>query len=103
MVTPDSASIVLLATHFNPSIVTKDWLFQNNIVPEMVVNFVNTPVFSTIETEAFSIIVDENRLQWQEKKVTLDNLEVAYGRLNAIVDLLPHPPIPRLAITLCLL
>jgi hypothetical protein len=92
VVIPDSVSIVLLATNFNPSIVTKDWLYQNKVVTERVDNFVNTPVFSVVETEAFSIIVDESRLQWQMKKVTIDDLEAACKKLNTIVNLLPHTP-----------
>jgi len=92
MIIPNKANVVILAANFNPSIITKDWLYQNNILVETLVNFVNTPVFSNSETAEFQLIVDENRLQLTPKRITLDSLTVASHKLMSLVDLLPQTP-----------
>ena len=92
MILPNTANIVILASNFNPSIISKDWLYQNNVLVETLVNFINTPVFSNSETNEFQMIVDENRLQLTLKRVSLDNMRAASDKLTKIVDLLPHTP-----------
>ncbi len=89
---PDSVDIVLLASKFNPSIITKDWLYHNDVIRDTLKDFVNTPIFSVTETETFLIILDEKRLHWKVKQVSLENLKLACAKLSRIVDLLPHTP-----------
>jgi hypothetical protein len=92
MIFPDTANIVITASNFNPSIITKDWLYQNNILAEPLTNFINTPVFSNSETNEFQMIVAEDRLQLTLKQVTQASMRVALGKLTKIVDLLPETP-----------
>ena len=92
MILPSSTNIVLLASNYNPSIVSKEWLYQRGIFTETVSNFVHTPVFALVESEEFSLMVDEQRLQLTVKKVTQDNLNASGGIAERFVDILPETP-----------
>lgn len=92
MILPNTANIVITASNFNPSIISKDWLYQNNILVETLINFINTPVFSISETNEFQMIVTEDRLQLTPKRVTQVNMRAALDKLTKVVDLLPHTP-----------
>jgi len=92
MILPNAANIVITASNFNPSIISKDWLYKNNIFVETLTDFINTPVFSSSDTNEFQMIVTEDRLQLTLKRVTQANMTAALDKLNKIVDLLPHTP-----------
>jgi len=92
MIFPSSANVVILASNYNPSIVSKEWLYQKDIFTETVKNFVHTPVFALVESEDFSLMVDEQRLQLTVKKVTQDNLNTSGDITEKFVDALPETP-----------
>jgi len=92
MILPSSANIVILASNYNPSIVSKEWLYQRGIFTETVKNFVHTPVFALVESEVFSLVVDEERLQIIAKKVTQDSLNALPSIAEKFVDILPETP-----------
>lgn len=92
MALPNSANIVILASNYNPSIVSKEWLYQRGIFTESVENFVHTPIFALVENASFGLIVDEQRLQLTIKRVTQDNLTAASGICQRFVDVLPETP-----------
>ena len=92
MILPSSANIVILASNYNPSIVSKEWLYQKGIFTETVRNFVHTPVFALVESEEFSLMVDEQRLQLTVKKVTEDNLNSSGSIAERFVDILAETP-----------
>ena len=92
MLLPNSASIVITAANYNPSIFSKDWLLQNGILTETPTNFVHTPVLSLTETEQFRRVVDEDRLVLTVHKPTQENLESASGMIERVVHLLPETP-----------
>ncbi len=92
MILPSGANIVILASNYNPSIVSKEWLYQKGIFTKTVRNFVHTPVFALVESEDFSLMVDEQRLQLTIKKVTEDNLNTSGGIVERFVDTLPETP-----------
>jgi hypothetical protein len=73
-VIPKQANIVLLANNHNPSVVTKEWLAQNKILPEPSIDFLHTPFLSRVETEKFFIQVDRQRLDAQVKTFNGDTL-----------------------------
>jgi hypothetical protein len=73
--TLSGTNIVILARNYNPSIVSKEWLYEKNIVRETVTNFVHTPPLSVVETERISFVLDENRLQISLKSITTDSIE----------------------------
>ena len=92
MVLPSGANIVILASNYNPSIVSKEWLYQKGIFTEAVRNFVHTPVFALVESEKFSLMVDEQKLQLTVKKVTQDNLNDSVSIVERFVGVLPETP-----------
>lgn len=92
MILPSSANIVILASNYNPSIVSKEWLYQKGIFTETVRNFVHTPVFALIESEDFGLVIDEERLQITVRKVTQDNLNALTSIAEKFVDILPETP-----------
>lgn len=92
MILPNSANIVIPASNYNPSIVSKEWLYQRGVFTETVKNFVHTPVFALVESEDFTLTVDEQRLQLTVKKVTEDNLNASGGIVERFVDVLPETP-----------
>jgi len=92
MVLPNSANIVILSTNYNPSIVSKEWLYQKGILTWPVTNFVHTPVLSLLESEQFSLVVDEQRLQLALKKTTEDGLTSLASIAERFVKALPETP-----------
>lgn len=92
MILPSGANIVILASNYNPSIVSKEWLYQKDIFTEAVRNFVHTPVFALVESEDFSLMVNEQKLQLTVKKVTEDNLNTSGAITERFVDALPETP-----------
>jgi hypothetical protein len=92
MALPNSANIVILASNYNPSIVSKEWLYQKGIFTETVDNFVHTPVLALVENQNFGFVVDEQRLQLIIKRVTEDNLTKSNAMAQRFVDVLPETP-----------
>jgi len=89
---------VILASNYNPSIVSKDWLSQKGILTGTVANFVHTPVFALIETEMLLLTVDEQRLQIMTKRITENNLKESANIALRIVTLLPETPYKALGL-----
>ena len=92
MAVPNNANIVILASNYNPSIVSKEWLYQKVIFTEPVSNFVHTPILALVENENFGFVVDEQRLQIVIKRVTQDNLTKSNAMARKFVDILPETP-----------
>jgi hypothetical protein len=92
MILPSGANIVILASNYNPSIVSKEWLYQKGIFTETVRNFVHTPVFALVESEDFSLVVDEERLQITVRKMTQDSLNALVSIAEKFIDILPETP-----------
>ena len=90
--TLSGVNIVVLARNYNPSIVSKEWLFQKNIVKDTVTNFAHTPPFSLVETERFSFVLDENRLQVSLKTITPEGIEGLPKIAADFVSCLPETP-----------
>ncbi len=68
------AGIVLLAPNHNPARVTKDWLISNKILLEEPSEFVNTSMFSSVETQEVALIVEPQRMIIQLKIINPDSL-----------------------------
>lgn len=88
----ERANIVILARNYNPSIVSKEWLYEKNIIRETVNNFVHTPLLSHVETAQISLILDENRLQLSLKNVSTQNIEVLTKIATDFISCLPETP-----------
>jgi hypothetical protein len=86
------ANIVVLAKNHNPSIVSKEWLIQNKIIDEQVLNFAHLPVVSVIETNNFNLIVDQNKLQLRIKKISPENLKALPQIILEYIGKLPETP-----------
>jgi len=89
---PNTVNIVVLASNYNPSIVSKDWLYQRGIFTEKVDNFMHTPILAVIENQNFGLVVDEQRLQITIKRITQDNLTNANDIVSRFTDILPETP-----------
>ncbi|MBM4462625.1 MAG: hypothetical protein FJ012_04690 [Chloroflexi bacterium] len=89
---PTTANVVILASNYNPSIVSREWLHRKGVFTETVKNFVFTPVFSLVENEQCSLTVDEARLQYTVKTVTQENLALLELIPRRFVEALPETP-----------
>ena len=87
-----SVNRVVLAKNYNPSIISKEWLSEKRIITDPVNNFVHMPVFSLVETDRFSLTIDENRLQLSVKVANPINLEDLPRVADKIVSCLPETP-----------
>lgn len=87
-----NANIVVLASSFNPSIISKDWMTCNGLVEEPISNFVHTPVFSLVENKDFQLAVDRDRLQLSAKKPVLRNMNLMAGTIKKFFSTLPETP-----------
>ena len=67
---PDAANVVVLASNYNPSIVSKEWLAHTGILAD----------------------TDERKLQLTVRKITEDNLVASGGIAERFVDALPETP-----------
>ncbi len=92
MALPDAANIVLLASNYNPSIISKEWLSQKGIFTEPAENFLHTPILALIENKDFAFAVDEQRLQLIIKRVTDENLAKAAQMVCKFAQTLPETP-----------
>lgn len=86
------ASIVLLAKNHNPSIVSKDWLNQKGILTDNVTSFTHTPLYSVVETDNYSFIVDPDRLQLTAKNPSDDIISELPQKMLSYVQALPEIP-----------
>ena len=86
------ANIVVLAKNHNPSIVSKEWLTQNKIIDEQILNFTHLPVVSVIETNNFNLTVDQNILQLRIKKISSENLKALPQIILEYMGKLPETP-----------
>lgn len=68
-------TIVIFAKNHNPTIISKEWLTDKEIIKEKVNNFAHTPVFSVIQTEDYDLIVDPERLYLTGKKANDKNIK----------------------------
>ncbi len=87
-------NIVILAKSHNPSIISKDWLFQKEIIKEEEIKgkFVHTPVFSLVEVNGFTFIVDPDRLQIIVKNINPQNIEELPRIARKYIKKLPETP-----------
>lgn len=90
--TLETANIVVLARNYNPSIVSKEWLFDKNIIRGTVSNFVHSPLLSVVDTNKFSFVLDENRLQLSLKNITTGNMKMLPKIAKDFVACLPETP-----------
>lgn len=95
---PVDATTVILASNYNPAIVSKEWLLQKKIFTETIGNFVHTPPFSLVENENFHLTVDERRFQIAVKRVTQDRLSAMTKIAARFVQTLPETPYKALGI-----
>jgi len=89
---PQEADVILLAQNYNPSIVSKEWLYTKNILTESPLNFIHTPVFSAVETSNFNLIIDQARLQLSAKNIQYSTIEELRDIIVKFIVSLPETP-----------
>ncbi len=93
------ADVVVVASQFNPSIITQHWLIKNNffLEEEFSPDSVFSPLVADIKTNQFNILVMPERLQFTPK---VDNTEtqcnLITSKLGKIIEKLPHTPFSAL-------
>ncbi|MHA1671095.1 MAG: hypothetical protein ACTSV5_11055 [Promethearchaeota archaeon] len=87
-----SFNIVIFAKNHNPTIISKEWLTDKQILKEKVNNFAHTPVFSVIETEDYDLIVDPERLYLSGKKANDKNIKRLIEIAKKYAETLPEIP-----------
>lgn len=85
------SNIVILASAFNPSIATKDWLNANAIHQEPD-NFINTPLVSVYELPNIQMLIDQSRLQITCREPENEALQQCTDIVRQYVEKLPHTP-----------
>lgn len=86
------ANIVILASSFNPSIVSKEWLIRKGIAKDTPKNFTHTPVFSFFESDNFSITLVPDRFQLEVRKINDANLKQLVPMAEKFASSLPETP-----------
>jgi len=86
------ADIVILAAAHNPSIIAPQWLKDNSLIVEKPEHFIHTPDLSIFESETFSLVVEQERLQITAKKQDERSLRSLANIGGDYVKLLPHIP-----------
>lgn len=87
-----NTNIVVLASSFNPSIISKDWMTSNELVEEPIGDFAHTPVFSLVENKNLQLVVDQDRLQLSAKRPVLRNMNLMVETIKKFFSLLPETP-----------
>jgi hypothetical protein len=86
-------NIVLIANKHNPSIISKDWVKEKEIIEGDVINFAHLPVASIVEDLDYNLFVDEDTLRLTVKN--LDSASIIDNSPNIIqkyVNKLPEIP-----------
>ena len=87
-----NANTVILARNYNPSIVSKEWLKDKKIIEEATVKFTHTPVFSFIQTDNFTFILDPDRLQIAANNSAAENIDNLPKIAERFIAQLPETP-----------
>ena len=85
-------NIIIIARNYNPSIISKDWVLDKGLLTEPIDNFTNTPIFSFVEDNNHSLIVDSDRLQISAKILSPENIEKLSEIASKFVVALPETP-----------
>ena len=86
------SNVVILARSHNPTIVSKEWIVEKEIMEEPIINFVHTPAFSMVEGNDFTIQTDSSRMQISAKKVESDIVNKLPAVVESYVRSLPETP-----------
>ena len=86
------ANVILHAENHNPSIVSKDWLMQQSILTEHPIDFKHFPFFSSVETETYTLLVDQQVLNLNLKVINESTLPELADMMKRYVAVLSHIP-----------
>ena len=83
------ASIVFVARNQDPSIITKDWLINNEILAEEPLDFVNTSVFSHVRTQDWILVVDQQKVMARLTNISPNSLCNLQLMMKKYIEKLP--------------
>lgn len=86
------ASIVILASSHNPTILSPGWVEENLCLNEAHTNFVHTPPFVLFESPSFRLTADADRWELVAKALYNDRLERCGGAAASYMGTLAHIP-----------
>lgn len=85
-------NIVLIANKHNPSIISKDWVKEKEIIEGEVINFAHLPVASIVEDLDYNLFVDEDTLRLTVKNLNSGLIENSPNIIQKYVHILPEIP-----------
>ena len=89
-VVPTQANIIVLANNHVPAVVTKEWLVQKEVLTEQPLDFLHTPLLSTVQTQNIALQVNPQRLNAQVTNVNQDTLSLLSKVVARYVQALPE-------------
>lgn len=98
----NGADLVILASSHNPSIMSPEWLEKYEIVNEEPKQFVHTRDFSLFESESYSLIIDQQRMQVSLRTPSKEKLRSMAEIGAKYIQLLHHIPYQAIGINFLL-
>jgi len=93
-----STDIIIIAKEHNPSIITKEWLYEKKIIEEEFIDFLHSPRFSFFESESFSLNVNPQRFQIFCKKKNQRYINLLTNIAKKYINILPEIPYKSLGL-----
>ena len=89
-----SSNVVIVARHFNPSILDRHWAITNGILSEndFEQGCIFTPVLSQINARDFKLLITPDQLQLVPSDFSHEAGAIILSKVGAIVERLPHTP-----------
>ena len=92
------ASIIIIASSHNPSILSPQWFSDNKLHDKKPEKFVNTYDFSFLDFEDLSVVVDKNRFTISAKLLNTQTLKKLSEISSQYIKLLQHNPYKALGL-----
>ena len=88
------ASVVIVAHHFNPSVVNQLWLADHDVVlrPEFQPGSVFTDMMVNVSSKKFSLLVAPDQLQFAPRVPMEEQQDLLDERLAKLIETIPHTP-----------
>lgn len=88
------ANAVIVASHFNPSVISQLWLVRQGLVREsdFEANCIFSELLAQVRTTSFQMVVVPEQLQFSPSDAGEEGYRTVNEKLGAIVRLLPHTP-----------
>jgi len=89
-----SSTVVIVAHHFNPSIINQLWLTRREVLgpDDFQPDCVFTDVIVNVEAREFALFVTPDQLQFAPRGDSARQRDLVTSTLGKVVESLPHTP-----------